>query len=85
MSLHGGGVQIGDGVSVAAASGVSVASAGIISVFVGGRVRVCGNSVIGFSESEGNIAHPVKRAVKTNRRKRKAKYFKMLWDAEKMG
>ena len=75
---------MGEGVSVASASGVSVASALIISVCVGGRVRVCGNSVIEFSESAGIRAHAVKRAVKTNRIKRRAKYLKILWVAEEL-
>ena len=63
---------MGEGVLVASASGVSVASVGIISVFVGGRVRICGKSVIEFSESAGIKEHAVKRAVKTNRTKRNA-------------
>jgi len=73
---------MGEGVSVKFSSGVSVESAGEISVFVGCRVRVCGNSVIETSESEGDIEHAVKRAVKTNRVKRKVKSPKILWVAE---
>ena len=44
--MHGGGVQMGKGVSVAFDSGVSVGC--------GGRVSVSGNDLIGDSESEGD-------------------------------
>jgi hypothetical protein len=73
---------MGEGVSVVSASGVSVASTGIVSVFVGGRVRVCGNSVIEFSELGEDKEHAVNRAVKTNKVKRKAEYLKILWGTE---
>jgi hypothetical protein len=81
--LHGGGVHKGKGVSVASASGVSVVSAGIISVCAGGRVRVGGNCVIEFSESDGEIEHAANRAVRTNRIMRTAKCLKILWAVEK--
>ena len=73
---------MGEGVSVASTRDVSVASTGMISVFFAGRVSVWGNSVIESSEPAGNTAHALKRVVKTNRIKRKVKYFSILWVAE---
>jgi hypothetical protein len=55
----------------------------MISVCAGSRVRVGGNCVIEFSESDREIEHAANKAVRTNRIKRKAKCLKILWDLEK--